>query len=456
MASKTKKSVTILHGDAVDELPKIKKSSVQLIYIDPPFNTGKEMSYSKIKTTRSKNGEGHAGYQGNKYQREAVSKMSYNDKFDDYINYIMQRIKLAYPLLTKNGSFFLHADYREIHYLKIAMDKLFGRENFINEIIWSYDYGGRSKSRWSAKHDTILWYAKDKDNYIFNYEEIDRIPYMAPKLAGPQKTKIGKTPTDVWWNTIVGTSSQERADGMGYPTQKPLNILERIIQVHSNPGDTVLDFFAGSGTTGVAARINKRKAILIDINKKSTEIIKSRMAKGSSNKDHINNYGILEEIAYTNPDWGLGKDEQWERSPFYFLHALPSSTKGRFGKNLLSEFLIRKGCQVEHVRGRKNDIVVNKKHKCALKFSLLWEDGRYAFQQVRAEGWDFLLCFGISPNDTAHLWYATRGTYASIEQQHSQESRWTHIKPDQTKEWLHGGDLDTGIDLFLKEIKVKK
>ena len=279
-AAKKTKEISIHLGDAVDELPKIKKSSVQLIYIDPPFNTGKEMSYSKIKTTRSKNGEGHAGYQGNKYQREAVSKMSYNDKFDDYINYIMERVKLAYPLLAKNGSFFLHADYREIHYLKIEMDKLFGRDNFINEIIWSYDFGAKSKSRWSAKHDTILWYAKDQGDYIFNYEEIDRIPYLAPALAGAEKAERGKTPTDVWWNTIVGTNSKERKAGMGYPTQKPLSILERIIKVHSNPGDAVLDFFAGSGTTGVAAKKHKRNAILIDINKESIKIIKKRLGKG--------------------------------------------------------------------------------------------------------------------------------------------------------------------------------
>ena len=242
------------------------------------------MSYTKIKTTRTNNGDGLAGFQGNNYKRTSLGKTSYRDKFDDYVSFIMDRVKLSYPLLSKDGSFFLHADYREIHYLKIEMDKLFGRENFINEIIWSYDFGGRSKSRWSAKHDTILWYAKDKTNYVFNYEEVDRIPYLAPALVGDEKAARGKTPTDVWWNTIVGTSSQERKDGMGYPTQKPLGILERIIRVHSSPGDTIMDFFAGSGSTGVAALNNGRRAILIDINKKAISVMKKRVAKHSDKR----------------------------------------------------------------------------------------------------------------------------------------------------------------------------
>lgn len=270
------RDISILLGDAIKMLPKINKNSIQLVYIDPPFNTGQEMTYSKVKTERSVDISGFVGYQGNRYSRKMISRISFKDKFDDYISFLMDRVKLAYPLLTDDGSFFLHADYREIHYIKIEMDKLFGRDNFINEIIWSYDFGARSKSRWSAKHDNILWYAKDKSNYIYNYEAIDRVPYLAPSLVGSEKAARGKTPTDVWWNSIIGTNSKERKDGCGYPTQKPLNILERIILVHSNIGDTVLDFFAGTGTTGIAAIKHNRKSVLIDRNKKAIDVIKHR------------------------------------------------------------------------------------------------------------------------------------------------------------------------------------
>ena len=269
-------NVKFMKGDSLNELAKLQNNSIHLIYIDPPFNTGKQMSYKKIKTIQDKSGD-RVGYNNHKYRTESVSNISYNDKIDDYVPYIMERIKKASSLLTSDGSFFLHVDYREVHYLKVEIDKVFGRENFINEIIWSYDYGGRSRKRWPCKHDSILWYAVDKDNYIFNYKEIDRIPYMAPSLVGREKAQRGKTPTDVWWNSIIGTNSKERKDGMGYPTQKPLAILERIVLVHSNEGDTVLDFFAGTGTTGVAAIKHNRKTILIDINPKAIEIARNRM-----------------------------------------------------------------------------------------------------------------------------------------------------------------------------------
>jgi site-specific DNA-methyltransferase (adenine-specific) len=145
----------------------------------------------------------------------------------------------------------------------------------MNDIVWAYDYGGRSKTRWSRKHDNILWYAKNPNDYIFNYEEMDRIPYMAPGLVGKEKAAKGKTPTDVWWHTIVPTNGKERT---GYPTQKPLGILERIVKVHSNPGDTIIDFFAGSGTTGEAAAKNEREFVLVDSNPQAIEVMKKRLA----------------------------------------------------------------------------------------------------------------------------------------------------------------------------------
>ena len=267
---------TVYFGDNLDILPTIQDKNITLAYIDPPFNTGKKQIYKKIKALRSENGSVQ-GYGNNRYETSKVSEISYEDSFDDFTSFLEPRIKEAYKLLAKNGSFFLHVDYREVHYCKVMMDKIFGRENFMNEIIWSYDYGARSKSKWSAKHDNILWYVKNKEDYIFNYENIDRIPYMAPGLVGKEKAKLGKTPTDVWWHTIVGTNSYERKIGNGYPTQKPLAILERIVVVHSNEGDTVLDFFAGSGTTGIGAIRNKRKAILIDRHRDALKTIKQRI-----------------------------------------------------------------------------------------------------------------------------------------------------------------------------------
>ena len=278
MPSKHPDDIQIIHGDSNIELPKIKED-VNLIYIDPPFNTGKPVSYTQTKTMRDDTGT-RIGYGGKNYTTHVVRTVSYNDRIDNYVDFIVKRVKKAYRLLSPHGSLFLHVDYREVHYLKVALDTIFGRDNFMNEIIWSYDYGARSKTRWSCKHDTILWYVVDRNNYIFNYQAIDRIPYMAPSLVGDEKAQRGKTPTDVWWNTIVGTNSHERQSAQGYPTQKPLAIVERIILVHSNTGDTVLDFFAGSGTTGVAALKHGRKAILIDENIEAVNIMKQRIEHG--------------------------------------------------------------------------------------------------------------------------------------------------------------------------------
>ena len=179
-------------------------------------------------------------------------------------------------MLAATGSLFFHIDYREAHYCKVLLDGIFGRESFINEIVWAYDYGGRPKRRWPAKHDTILWYAKDPAAYTFHFDEIDRIPYMAPKLVGAEKAARGKTPTDVWWHTIVPTTGKEKT---GYATQKPLGLLERIVRVHSSPGDTLLDFFAGSGTFGEAAAMHGRSCLLVDDNPEAVRIMERRLAR---------------------------------------------------------------------------------------------------------------------------------------------------------------------------------
>lgn len=264
--------ISVHLGDNIRVLSEFQSSSFDLIYVDPPFNTGRKQTRTSIKTVRDPAGD-RVGFQGHRYVTTVVGSSSYGDSFDDYLGFLMPRMEQAYRLLKPTGSLFLHLDYREVHYAKVAMDQLFGRENFINEIIWAYDYGARTTKRWSAKHDNILWYAKNAKDYCFNFEEMDRIPYMAPGLVGPEKAARGKTPTDTWWHTIVSPNGKEKT---GYPTQKPLGILNRIVRVHSNPGDRLLDFFAGSGSFGEAAEINNRNSVLVDCSPDAFQVMRHR------------------------------------------------------------------------------------------------------------------------------------------------------------------------------------
>ncbi|MCC6425466.1 MAG: site-specific DNA-methyltransferase [Phycisphaerales bacterium] len=263
-------------GDNLPILRGFADASFHLIYIDPPFNTGRKQSRTRLRTVRDPDGD-RTGFGGHRYRtiRVAMGDGSYADDFDDYLGFLRPRLEEARRLLTPTGSFFFHIDYREVHYCKVLLDSIFGRESFMNEIIWAYDYGARSKRKWPAKHDNILWYARDPRRYTFRYDDIDRIPYMAPGLVGPDKAARGKTPTDTWWNTIVSPTGKERT---GYPTQKPLAIVERIVRVHSNPGDRLLDFFAGSGTLGEAAAHLGRSCTLIDSHPEAIRTMKRRLA----------------------------------------------------------------------------------------------------------------------------------------------------------------------------------
>lgn len=261
-------------ADNLEALAEISDSTVDLVYIDPPFNTGRRQTRRSIRAVRDEESGDRIGYQGNRYRTVDLATRSYPDRFDDYLAFLEPRFLEARRILKPSGSFFLHIDYREVHYCKVALDGVFGRNCFMNELIWAYDYGARSKSKWSAKHDNILWYVMDQKNYTFNFSEMDRIPYMAPGLVGPEKAARGKTPTDVWWHTIVATNGREKT---GYPTQKPLGVLRRIVSVHSNPGDLVVDFFAGSGTTGEAAAQLGRDFLLIDNNEEAVRIMATRL-----------------------------------------------------------------------------------------------------------------------------------------------------------------------------------
>jgi site-specific DNA-methyltransferase (adenine-specific) len=263
---------TIYFGDNLPILRQMMVESVDLIYIDPPFNTGKRQSRTQIKTERSATGD-RTGFGGNRYQTIRLGSQEYLDIFDDYLAFLEPRLVEAYRILSTHGTLYFHIDYREVHYCKLLLDQIFGRQCFLNEIIWAYDYGGRTKKRWPPKHDNILVYVKNPEHYTFNVAEIDRIPYMAPGLVGPEKAARGKLPTDTWWHTIVATNGKEKT---GYPTQKPLGILNRMIRASSNPGELVLDFFAGSGTTGVSCLELGRRFILIDNNPQALQVMRQR------------------------------------------------------------------------------------------------------------------------------------------------------------------------------------
>ena len=249
----------------------MESGSVDLIYIDPPFNTGLERRMDRLKVKSAP--EGRRGFSGRRYETVGVGSLAYADAFDDYLGFLEPRLREAHRVLSRTGTMYVHLGWREVHYVKVLLDGIFGRPSFLNEIVWAWDYGGKTKRRWPPKHDDLLVYVKDPRRYTFNADAVDRIPYMAPKLAGPQKAAFSKLPTDAWWHTIVPTSGPERT---GYPTQKPLGILRRIIAASSKPGDLVMDFFAGSGTTGAACLEMRRRFVLVDRNAAAVKVMRKR------------------------------------------------------------------------------------------------------------------------------------------------------------------------------------
>jgi DNA modification methylase len=267
----------IILGDNLDVLPGFADASFQLIYVDPPFNTGHDQRRRTIETVPDASGD-RVGFQGRRYATRLLAEFSYRDTFDEYLAFIAPRLTEARRLLHRTGTLYFHIDYREAHYCKLLLDEVFGRENFLNEIIWAYDYGARAKARWPAKHDTILVYVKDIDAYHFDADEVDREPYMAPGLVTQEKAARGKLPTDVWWHTIVPTNGQEKT---GYPTQKPEGIVRRMVRASSRPGDWCLDFFAGSGTLGAVAAAEGRHYVLIDSNPEACRVMEERLGVAS-------------------------------------------------------------------------------------------------------------------------------------------------------------------------------
>jgi site-specific DNA-methyltransferase (adenine-specific) len=263
----------ILLGENLELLDGLADESFQLVYVDPPFNTGRVQRRSTLAAVRDPEGE-RTGFQGRRYSTRLLSQSSYSDHFEDYLEFLAPRLEHAHRLLKREGTMYFHIDYREAHHCKLLLDEIFGRECFLNEIIWAYDYGARTKRRWPAKHDTILVYVKHPTAYYFDSEEVDREPYMAPGLVTAEKAARGKLPTDVWWHTIVPTSGREKT---GYPTQKPEGIVRRMVHASTRPGDWCLDFFAGSGTLGAVAAQLGRPYVRIDSNPQAVEIMQARL-----------------------------------------------------------------------------------------------------------------------------------------------------------------------------------
>jgi site-specific DNA-methyltransferase (adenine-specific) len=267
----------VVHADNLSVLPELPAASVDLVYIDPPFNTGKAQRRVQLRTERTAEGEGdRTGFGGARYRSTRVGSTSFADKFDDYLAFLEPRLVEAHRVLKPTGSLYFHIDYREVHYCKVLLDGVFGRDAFINEIIWAYDYGARPKNKWPPKHDNILFYARDAGRYYFDQNDVDRIPYMAPGLVGPEKAARGKLPTDTWWHTIVSPTGKEK---LGYATQKPLGVIERIVRASCPPDGLVLDFFAGSGTAGAAALARDRRFILVDQSPDAFQVMQRRFAR---------------------------------------------------------------------------------------------------------------------------------------------------------------------------------
>ena len=499
----------IYYGDNLEILKTIASESVELIYIDPPFNTKKIQKRTTIKTVRDKNGD-RKGFKGNTYRTMELGTKSYNDSFEPYIaGFLKPRILEAYRILKPHGSLYFHIDYREAHYCKILLDDIFGRDSFLNEIIWAYDYGGRAKSKWPAKHDNILYYAKDPKQYIFNSDEIDKEPYMAPGLVGSEKAEKGKMPTDTWWatyagtdkprsssdtwwfffargqndtwwQTIVPTGSKER---VGYPTQKPRKLIDRIITASSNKNETVLDFFAGSGTVGESCLSLERNFILIDNNKQALDVMAERFAgdetikwinykpkktqikkkKSESLEADKSTVKLSDEFVMLVATSTYLKEELedssdlWKNSPLEWILKLPPRKKGKLGRKMVTSWLASKDLIIDTARDASETILING-HKIAIKFSTLWTTGDYKFQQIRSTGYEYVLCFGLSPFE-AHCWFFERKyVISNAKKQHkggNKSEYWITINPNNPPDWAveFGGTLDQVYETLRKQTK---
>jgi site-specific DNA-methyltransferase (adenine-specific) len=264
----------ILLGDNLPLLAAEPAGSVTMAYLDPPFNTGRPQTRRTLATTPSPDGD-RTGFGGRRYATRQLEESSYRDAFDDYLGFLEPRLREVRRLLAPDGTLYFHIDYREAHYCKLLLDELFGRECFLNEIVWAYDYGAKPRTRWPAKHDTILVYVREAGRHYFDADAVDREPYMAPGLVTPEQRERGKRPSDTWWHTIVSPTGREKT---GYPTQKPEGVVRRMVQASSRPGDLCLDPFAGSGTLGAVAAKLGRRYVLMDESPEAVAVMERRLA----------------------------------------------------------------------------------------------------------------------------------------------------------------------------------
>jgi site-specific DNA-methyltransferase (adenine-specific) len=264
----------VVAGDNAAVLAKLPDGTFDLAYVDPPFNTGRAQARQTLSVTADAVGE-RVGFGGRRYSSRLLQTLSYDDAFADYLGFLEPRLTRVRSLLAPHGTLYFHIDYREAHYCKLLLDDIFGRDAFLNELIWTYDYGAKPRRRWPAKHDTILVYARTPGEHHFDADAVEREPYMAPGLVSAEKAARGKRPTDVWFHTIVPTNGREKT---GYPTQKPEGVLRRIVAASSRPGGWCLDPFAGSGTLGAVCAGLGRRFVLIDDNPVAVEVMRERLA----------------------------------------------------------------------------------------------------------------------------------------------------------------------------------
>jgi site-specific DNA-methyltransferase (adenine-specific) len=271
----------VVHGDNLAVLQSLPAGSFDLIYMDPPFNTGRAQGRRTLSVAVDPAGE-RVGFGGRRYRSRLLSELQYDDQFGDYLGFLEPRLRLARELLAAHGTLYFHIDYREAHYCKLLLDECFGRDAFLNELIWAYDYGAKPRRRWPAKHDTILVYVRTPGAHLFDADAVDREPYMAPGLVGPEKAARGKRPTDVWFHTIVPTNGSEKT---GYPTQKPAGVLRRMVAASSRSGGWCLDPFAGSGTLGAVCRELGRRFVLVDSSPDAIAVMRDRLGSAATNAD---------------------------------------------------------------------------------------------------------------------------------------------------------------------------
>jgi len=282
----------IILGDNMHVLPGLPDACFRLVCTDPPFNTGRAQRRTRLATVADPDGD-RTGFGGRRYRTERLGEAAFDDVHEDYLGFLEPRLREAHRLLAADGTLYVHLDYREAHYVKVLLDRIFGRDCFVNELIWAYDYGAKPRRRWPAKHDTILMYSRTPDGHLFDADAVEREPYMAPGLVTAAKRARGKLPTDTWWHTIVSPTGRERT---GYPTQKPEGIVRRMVQASTRPGDLCLDPFAGSGTLGAACRALGRRFVLIDRSADAVAVMERRLA-GAAERDYASRVRAPSELA---------------------------------------------------------------------------------------------------------------------------------------------------------------